>query len=57
VVNSDAGAGIAEAQVMYDAGDFTTAVSTLEKALRLGGSGTKRDRAKPAELSTAGMLF
>ena len=57
VETSDAGAAIAEAQMMYDAGDFTTAVSTLEKALKLGGSGTKRDRAKPAELSTAGLLL
>jgi hypothetical protein len=48
---SDAAAAIEDAQEQYQGGDFAGAVKTLEGALKLGGSGTKRDRSKPAELS------
>jgi|TARA_B100000405_G_scaffold145195_1_gene101443 hypothetical protein len=48
---SDAAAAIEDAQEQYGAGDFAGAVKTLEGALKLGGSGVKRDRSKPAELS------
>ena len=52
VQKSDCAEGIEEAQALYDAGDLTAAVKTLEGALKLSGGGTKRDRSKPAELST-----
>jgi tetratricopeptide (TPR) repeat protein len=48
---SDASAAIADAQEQYEAGEYAAAVSTLEGALKLAGSGTRRDRSKPAELS------
>ena len=48
---SDAAAAIEDAQEQYGAGDFAGAVKTLEGALKLGRSGVKRDRSKPAELS------
>ena len=48
---SDASAAIEDAREAYESGDYAAAVTTLEGALKLGGSGTKRDRAKPAELS------
>ena len=48
---SDAAAAIEDAQEQYGAGDFAGAVKILEGALKLGGSGVKRDRSKPAELS------
>ena len=48
---SDASAAIADATGLYESGDYTEAVATLEGALKLGGSGTRRDRSKPAELS------
>ena len=51
VESSDAAAAIEDAQEQYGAGDFAGAVKTLEGALKLGGSGVKRDRSKPAELS------
>ena len=47
----NAAAAIEDAQEQYGAGDFAGAVKTLEGALKLGGSGVKRDRSKPAELS------
>jgi len=48
---SDAAAAIEEGQELYDTEDYTGAIAKWEQALKLGGSGTKRDRAKPAELS------
>ena len=48
---SDAAAAIEDAQAQYEAKDFTAAVKTLEGALKMSGSGVRRDRAKPAELS------
>lgn len=48
---SDATAAIGEGQELYDAKDYAAAITKWEGALKLGGSGTKRDRAKPAELS------
>eukprot|EP00227_Mantoniella_beaufortii_P022135 CAMPEP_0197579752 /NCGR_PEP_ID=MMETSP1326-20131121/3691_1 /TAXON_ID=1155430 /ORGANISM="Genus nov. species nov., Strain RCC2288" /LENGTH=188 /DNA_ID=CAMNT_0043143301 /DNA_START=46 /DNA_END=608 /DNA_ORIENTATION=- len=52
VQKSDATEGIEEAQSLYEAGDLNAAVQTLEGALKMSGSGTRRDRSKPAELST-----
>ena len=48
---SDAAAAIEDAQAQYEAKDFAAAVKTLEGALKMSGSGVRRDRAKPAELS------
>ena len=48
---SDASAAVADAQELYERGEYDEAVTTLEGALKLGGSGTRRDRSKPAELS------
>jgi tetratricopeptide (TPR) repeat protein len=48
---SDASAAIADAQELYERGEYAEAVTTLEGALKLAGSGTRRDRSKPAELS------
>lgn len=48
---SDASAAIADAQDEYENGQYEQSVKTLEGALKLGGSGTRRDRSKPAELS------
>lgn len=48
---SDAAAAIERGQAMYEAKEYDAAIAEWEGALKLGGSGTKRDRAKPAELS------
>jgi hypothetical protein len=48
---SDAAAAIAEGQELYEAKEYPAAIAKWEGALKLGGSGTKRDRSKPAELS------
>ena len=48
---SDASAAIEQGQELYEAKEYVAAISTWEAALKLGGSGTKRDRSKPAELS------
>ena len=48
---SDATEAIDDAQALYEDKDFAGAVALLEKALTMAGSGVKRDRSKPAELS------
>ena len=48
---SDAAAAIEEGTELYQAKDYAGAIAKWEGALKLGGSGTKRDRSKPAELS------
>lgn len=48
---SDASFAIEHGRDLYATGAFTDALREFERALTLPGSGTKRDRAKPAELS------
>jgi hypothetical protein len=48
---SDASYAIENGRELYAAGDVASALKEFERALTLPGSGTKRDRAKPAELS------
>lgn len=48
---SDASYAIEEGRELFARGDVEGALATFERALTLGGSGTRRDRNKPAELS------
>ena len=48
---SDAEDFIEEGQRAFQSEEYATAIALFEKALTSEGSGTKRDRTKPAELS------
>jgi tetratricopeptide (TPR) repeat protein len=49
---SDASYAIENGRELFAAGDVEGALAEFERALTLPGSGTKRDRSKPAELSS-----
>ena len=51
VQQSDAEDYIEEGQRAFQSEEYATAIALFEKALTSEGSGTKRDRTKPAELS------
>ena len=51
VQQSDAEDFIEEGQRAFQSEEYATAIALFEKALTSEGSGTKRDRTKPAELS------
>ena len=48
---SDASSAIEDGRELFAAGEHERALAALERALTLSGSGTRRDRSKPAELS------